>query len=113
MENTVTISIDEYRELIETSNSYDDLLDSNGEAKKEINKLYERIDVLKDIILEKFIDEYFLEYYDLEQLTNISSMGNFPFNYYDLKRASISVEYAMNWIVNKKKQLSEVNKNEQ
>lgn len=112
MENTVTISVEEYSELLSTSNSYDDLLDSNGEAKKEINKLNRQIDVLKDIILEKSLSIYMLNNYTEEQLTNISYYGCFPFNYSDLKRASISVEYAINWIMIKKRNLIEENNNE-
>lgn len=103
MENTVTISAEEYKSLICTECRFNDTLDALAKAGRDNIHL-------KDFILNRIVSDYKMERYDIDELTNPQDYG-FPFEFKDLVNAGISVEYAIKWIKNKKTEKEEENDN--
>lgn len=101
MENTVTISAEEYKSLICTECRFNDTLDAL--AKAERDNIH-----LKDFILNIIVSDFKMKNYDIDELTNPQDFG-FPFEYKDLVNAGISVEYAVKWIKNKMAEKEEEN----
>ena len=104
MENTVTISAEEYKSLICTECRFNDTLGALAKAGRDNIHL-------KDFILNRIVSDYKMERYDIDELTNPQDYG-FPFEFKDLVNAGISVEYAIKWIKNKKAEKEEDNDND-
>ena len=101
MENTVTISVEEYKLFIRTECKFNDTLDEL--AKAERDNIH-----LKDFILNRIVSDYKMEKYDIDDLTNPQNY-EFPFEFKDLVNAGISVEYAIKWIKHKKEDKEQEN----
>lgn len=104
MENTVTISAEEYKSLICTECIFNDTLDELAKAGRDNIHL-------KDFILNIIVSDFKMKNYDIDELTNPQDFG-FPFEYKDLVNAGISVEYAVKWIKNKMAEKEEENDND-
>lgn len=101
MENTVTISAEEYKSLICTECRFNDTLDALAKAGRDNIHL-------KEFILSIIVSDYKMKNCDIDELTNPQDYG-FPFEFKDLLKAGISVEYAIKWIKRKKEDKEQEN----
>ena len=98
----VTITSEEYRDLVIACYDNCNLTDDKNCLRKQVDKLEEEVHMLKDLYLEKIVDHWELEYHDLSKLIGLTK---FPFKYEELKEAGITVEEALEWIEHKKKEM--------
>ena len=79
----------------------------NLEMKNDL--LNEEVNNLRELILEMKFEEvrWIFESSTVDDLTDISTCGSFPFTYEFLLDAGIELQSAMEWIRNKKKELEE------
>lgn len=74
--------------------------------------LKEEIQILRDMILDMKFDDvkYLFTTCSKAELMDISHKGSFPFTFEFLQDAGIEIDYAMNYIDQKKDQIEEENK---
>ena len=102
-ENIVCITSKEYSDLLYVKYDYDNVHIDFFDMKKKADALKEEVAMLKDLYLDTICDLWDIKACNLEELTDLTSY-RFPFKLKDLKEAGISVEYAIDWITQKKKQ---------
>lgn len=102
-ENIVCITSKEYSDLLYDKYDYDNIRVDYFDLKKKTDALKEEVAMLKDLYLDTICDPWNIKDWKLEDLTDLTSY-RFPFKLKDLKEAGISVEYAIDWITQKKKQ---------
>ena len=103
-ENIVCITSKEYSDLLYVKYDYDNVHIDFFDMKKKADALKEEVAMLKDLYLDTICDLWDIKACNLEKLTDLTSY-RFPFKLKDLKEAGISVEYAIDWITQKKAQL--------
>ena len=74
--------------------------------------LKEEVSILRDMILDMKFDDvkYLFTTCSKAELMDISNKGSFPFTFEFLQDAGIDIDYAMNYIDQKKDQIEEENK---
>ena len=104
-ENIVCITSKEYSDLLYVKYDYDNVHIDFFDMKKKADALKEEVAMLKDLYLDTICDQWNIENCEIEELTDLTSY-RFPFKLKDLKEADISVEYAIDWIRQKKAQFA-------
>lgn len=109
-ENIVCITSKEYSDLLYVKYDYDNIQIDFFDMQKKADALKEEVAMLKDLYLDTICDSWDIKAWKIEDLTDLTSY-RFPFKLKDLKEADISVEYAIDWIRQKKAQF-DAEKNE-
>lgn len=109
-ENIVCITSKEYSDLLYTKYDYDNIKIDFFDMQKKTDSLKKEVTMLKDLYLDTICDSWDIKAWKIKDLTDLTSY-RFPFKLKDLKKADISVEYAIDWIRQKKAQF-DAEKNE-
>lgn len=99
------ITTDEYKDLIETSIYYEEILLENKELEKKVRDLQKQL-------LEAKIITYNLEHFNLDELTDVQSLF-FPYDKDFIENSDIPLKNIIEFIKNKKEQYKKEAQDEQ